>query len=244
MKANLIVARSGEKSLHEHWQSNGVPNFDLAVTFYGQKVPSEWNIDSYVKFETIPGGKWKGLFQFLTNETLWKGYDRIFLPDDDLLFDAATINDFFSISAELSADLSQPALDEESYFSHQITVVQRDFIYRETNFVEIMCPCFSNRFLTVALQFFNEMESGWGMDYLWPRLLEEQSMRRPIIVDQSPIRHTRPVSSSGHAEQDALMAKYNIEKADHSSIAGMLKNKEMIHGNLPPRNPVQSPQLR
>jgi hypothetical protein len=39
--------------------------------------------------------------------------------------------------------LAQPALTKNSYFSHPLLLQVSNFIYRETNFVEVMAPCFS-----------------------------------------------------------------------------------------------------
>ena len=49
--------------------------------------------------------------------------------------------------------------------------------------------------MRIALGTFDLSYSTWGLDELWPRLLDLQ----PVVVDEFTIRHTRPVSGSDGA---------------------------------------------
>ena len=197
MAKNLVVARVGENSLHRAWLQNATPNFDTVLLFYGKNIPQAW-VEDGLETHHIPGSKWEGITVFLNNTSNWRSYDRVFFPDDDLLFDAWSLNMFFDLSEQLGADLSQPALDFESFYSHPITPKSPSFIARFTNFVEIMCPCLSRRFLEVAKPLMAESKSGWGLDFYWPQLLERLQMAPPVIIDQVAITHTRPVGSAGN----------------------------------------------
>lgn len=232
MSSNLIIARCGASSLHETWLEGPDRDFDFIATFYGEEVPAAWRPDRLdYSIVPIPGGKWKGLFAYLAANESWRGYDRILLPDDDLLFDAATISAFFKIAEELGADLAQPALDDASYFSHPVTLRHASFRYRRTNFVELMCPCFSRRMLEKTLPLFAESESGWGMDAYWTDMLGEFGYEPPLIIDETPVRHTRPVGSAGHgvsgkarpkAEMRSFRAARKLKKAAAVTQSGVL----------------------
>lgn len=239
MKKNLIIGRCGVNSLHMNWIKDAEPNFDLIVTFYGDEVPEAWH-ESSTCYEIvhIKGPKWKGLYNYLSNNNVWKKYEYILLPDDDLFFNAKTINTFFEITASINVDLSQPALDKSSFFSHVITLEHDSFNFRRVNFVELMAPCFSRRFLELALPVFNESDSGWGMDYYWWYLLNQYSFSVPAIIDKTTITHTRPVGSAGHGvglgsntpEDDMrnLMTKYDLNVFNHVTFGGQVKDNEFI----------------
>ncbi len=196
MGKNLVVARVGEKSLHRNWLRGDKPNFDLVLLFYGKVVPEDWAEDG-LETHVIPGSKWEGITSYLDNTVAWRDYDRVCFPDDDLLFDATLLNSFFYFAETLEFDLCQPALDFNSYFSHPVTLQSVSFSVRFTNFVEIMCPCFSKRFLDVSYKLFAESPSGWGMDNYWATMLDQNNMNLPGILDCTPITHTRPIGSAG-----------------------------------------------
>jgi predicted O-methyltransferase YrrM len=238
MKANLVVGRCGDNSLHPHWLAGAEPNFDLVVTYYGDQVPGEW-LDRGYAVVPIKGPKWKGLHEYLTSNSQWRQYQRILLPDDDLLFDAALLNRFFDLAARYGADLSQPALDEKSYFSHPITLVSQGFDCRVTSFVEIMCPCLSTRFLELALPFFSESSSGFGLEFLWTRMLLESNLKLPMIFDGTAITHTRPVGGGNRGlgnevdpfeEMKTLFATHNLPYLQKVTFAGVLKSGEILGG--------------
>lgn len=238
MKRNLIVARAGSKSLHPHWLTGAGPDFDLVVTYYGEEIPEEW-IDQGYPIVRIKGPKWRGLYEYFAANEHWKAYDSILLPDDDLMFDAALINRFFALVGQFESDLSQPALDRQSYFSHPVTLASKSFQCRVTNFVEIMCPCMSPRLLELALPVFTESASGWGMEFHWARLLAESTMKLPMIFDGTPITHTRPVGVANSGtdaevnpanEMQAFLSKHGLVYEIGVTLAGVLTSGELIDG--------------
>ncbi|MGF6296741.1 MULTISPECIES: hypothetical protein [Paraburkholderia] len=83
----------------------------------------------------------------LRNAELVLQYRYIWLPDDDILTDVQTLIEFFDYIERENFALAQPSLDQRSYFSHATTLQNRAFEFRETNFVEVMVPCFSSNAL-------------------------------------------------------------------------------------------------
>jgi predicted O-methyltransferase YrrM len=238
MNKNLIVARSGDKSLHPNWLSGANPNFDLVVTYYGDSAPREWATGDY-RVIPIKGPKWRGLYEYFTTNSQWHSYDNILLPDDDLMFDGALINRFFSLVDKYKAPVSQPALDNKSFWSHAVTLASKSFECRVTNYVEIMCPCLSTRFLEKVLPLFVESTSGWGMEFYWTRLLAASDMRLPMIFDCTPITHTRPVGQANHGtdgqvsphhEITSFFKKYNLTGERGITLAGVLATGEVLDG--------------
>jgi hypothetical protein len=215
----LVVVRAGDTSLHPHWTRNlATRDWDLVVSYFGNdperfRDPGETRIDD-------KGQKWSGLHALLMREDFWRGYDYIWLPDDDLAIEQDIISMLFQRVSAMGLMLAQPALSWTSYYSHRITLVHPSFTLRMTNFVEVMAPCFARPFLERCLPTFTENLSGWGIDVLWPRMLPP-TPRSCAIIDALPMTHTRPVGGpnydklreaglSAADEADALMMKYGI----------------------------------
>ena len=121
------------------------------------------------------------------------GYDWVWLPDDDLRADLATLNRFFDIVCDYKLDLAQPALGRGSYGDHDITLQRPHMKLRYTTFVEIMAPCFSQWALKLCRPFLGATVSSCGPNHIFPRLLGYPE-RKIAIVDETPIVHTRPVA--------------------------------------------------
>ena len=88
-------------------------------------------------------------------------YSYFFIPDDDIMADALSIECLFETMDRNSLQIVQPAL-RQSYFTYMITLMDHLSELRYTNFVEMMLPCFSNHALRKVIYTFNENESGWG----------------------------------------------------------------------------------
>jgi len=215
----LVVVRAGDASLHPTWTDDlATRGFDLCVSYFG-KDPSRFRGAGERRIDD-PGQKFLGLHALLTREAFWRDYDYIWLPDDDLAIDQASIGELFATASRLEVALAQPALAWDSYYSHRITLAHPSFAWRMTNYVEVMAPCFARPFLERCLPTFTENLSGWGLDLLWPRLLPPKP-RAIAILDDVVMTHTRPVGGPGHdrlraagvspqEESEAVMAKYAI----------------------------------
>ena len=221
---NLVIVRAGDTSLHEQWlEGDCERNFDLVVIYFADS-PNRYRDLRYVRFNAegpfAGGPKWPALHDFVRQwNHLIEEYDFVWFPDDDLAADCPTIARMFDLCAALQLDLAQPALTPDSYLSHPITLVNRSFLVRYTNFVEIMAPAFSRDFLQRCAPAFNENLSGYGLDYLWPTWIT--TPEKVAILDACTIRHTRPVGGpiyqaiaahgkSAHEELTALLKKYGL----------------------------------
>ncbi|MBK1869535.1 DUF707 domain-containing protein [Aestuariivirga sp. YIM B02566] len=206
----LVIVRAGDESLHPQWlvqPPSQKRNWDLHISYFGDlRRPYRHRAsDITLSFE-------KGTKAIGTAECLEKlgsridHYDWFWLPDDDLSVDLPTINRFFEIVAQYDLDLAQPALDEGSYISHQITVRRPHMRLRYTSFVEVMAACFSRKALDLCAPYFGATASSWGQDLLFPKLLGYPE-RGIAVIDESPVVHTRPV---GGPNMD-LVARMGID---------------------------------
>lgn len=185
----LVIVRAGQDSLHRRWLQGGRRNWDLVVSWY-DAAPYVPVVDERVLRQ--PGGKWDVLAaQFAAHPELLD-YDYIWVPDDDIDTDCATINRLFELTAAYGLWMSQPALTADSYYSHLHTLQCPSFELRFTNFVEVMAPCMSRASILRTLPLMPASPTGHGLDFVWGRL-EDDNHWRSAIIDAAPVRHTRPV---------------------------------------------------
>ncbi|WP_322419050.1 hypothetical protein [Mesorhizobium huakuii] len=191
---NLVIVRAGDSSLHRGWGADDPDcKFDLIVSYYGTD-PSAFR-QSFENRVDCKGGKWDGIHAVLSQQPeLLDHYQYIWLPDDDLEADRATIETMFGNMRRLDLHIAQPALTLDSYFSHLPFLRCKSFEFRLVDTIEIMAPCLRADVLAKMLPFFKHSMSGFGMDVLWTRLAA-QNLGTSAVFDALPIRHTRPVGT-------------------------------------------------
>ena len=236
-KSNLAIFRSGAQSLHPKAVARlEGQNFDYALSYYGDGEPPS---SGAVFVDRQPGAKWPGLERtLLKHRDLIGRYDYVWLPDDDLLCEPELVSRMFAICSDLGLDLAQPALTQDSYHTHVVTLQHPEFQVRFTNFVEIMAPVFSRAFLEGVLPTLRGNLSGYGLDGLWPRM---SRLGRVAIIDDTPVRHTRPISNSNYSANreagiPAMFEDYMVSAAAfieapadfHINFGGLLKSGEAI----------------
>ncbi len=173
-------------------------------------------------------------------------YDYFWFPDDDIAANAADINRLIDLGRRHGLALFQPALDDQSYYSHLITLRHPSFAVRFTNFIEIMVPVLSRDLLKLALPTIAEMRSGFGLDFVWPEMAARMGppgQPRVAIIDSVTVRHTRPVGGGLHAfikstpgarsTKDELEASIDAVHAERgSTINGVPVPRIRITGGL------------
>jgi hypothetical protein len=136
-------------------------------------------------------------------------FDWIFLVDDDVELPPNFVDDFLGIAERCNFALCQPARTADSFIDHPIVMQNPGVVARQTRFVEIG-PLVAIRHdaAQLILPFAADCGMGWGLDYIWPRILESEGLKMGII-DDTPIAHRmrRQVSSYGHEESAQGMAE-------------------------------------
>ena len=195
MRPYLALFRAGPNSLHpaavERLEAQ---SFDYALSWFGDAAPSA---PGAVFVHAQKGAKWPGLEQTLLAhwETIQQ-YRYVWLPDDDLLCVPEDVSRLFAICDDLQLELAQPALTRDSYFTHVVTLQHSEFQLRFTNFVEIMAPVLSVDMLSRVFPTLAGNISGYGLDTLWPRF---SKLGKVAIIDDTPVKHTRPVGGPNYA---------------------------------------------
>jgi hypothetical protein len=219
-RPNLVVLRAGDGSLHPDWRhdlSEEERSWDLCISAYGQTLGPVLGQAEYLTHQPLHR-KFQAIHDlFFEGSPLWQ-YERVWLPDDDLMVGWGDINVMFHITRKYSLDLAQPSLlpVPGCFITHGVTVQQPGSLLRYVDFVEIMCPVFSARALRICLETFRDSISGFGLDHLWPALLGG-GRARIAVIDATGVVHTRPLGrnyeiQSAVAEEAALLQAYHLSR--------------------------------
>lgn len=189
---NLVILRAGNQSLHKEWIASPDRDFDLFISYYGQEENKYQEDAEY--YEMRKGPKWPCIKELLdAHPDLLDRYSSFWFPDDDISANTDTINRIFGYCCALQLDLAQPALTTDSYYSWPQLLKRDDFLVRYVEFVELMVPVFSRKALKICLPTFDENRSGWGLDWVWPKLIGNEGQRSIAVIDATPVKHTRPL---------------------------------------------------
>ena len=189
------MARAGDRSLHREWIRGERRNFDLYLSCYGSD-PARHRGDCE-HWRAKGSTKWPALAEHLAEDAALVGdYEAVWMPDDDILTSTEDICRMFDLFSAFRLDLAQPALSANSYHSHAILIRSPGRVIRYLNFVEVMAPILSSRALAVLSPTFPLSSTGWGLDFLWPQILERDIPgHRMGVIDATPVVHTRPVGA-------------------------------------------------
>jgi hypothetical protein len=213
---NLIIVPAGDLSLHQLWIGEE-KNFEVVVLYYGNKE-EQYNLFKVNTKDTIKvsGHKWHLIANYvLANLNEIEKYEYIWFPDDDLSTNVKDINRIFEICKKNNLWVAQPSLT--GYVSYEIEKKIEGNLLRFTNFVEIICPVMSTETLKKLIFYFNLNESGWGLDYLWPKILGYPK-DKIAIIDDVTVDHTKPIGlnyknrfkKEPMEELNELFQKYNL----------------------------------
>jgi hypothetical protein len=128
-------------------------------------------------------------------DELWRdiqSYGLVGFIDDDIIPSGCTWHDIFTAAERTGLEVTMPALTIDSYISWPITAVNPRYVYRETNFVEILTTLMT----PTCAKLWREAFGGdivVGMETLWC-----MGGATCGIVDATPVKHLRPVRFKEH----------------------------------------------
>ncbi|QXD32158.1 hypothetical protein [Candidatus Pelagisphaera phototrophica] len=227
---SLIVIPAGADSCHKNWHQFADRTYDIAVISFD---PNSYKDNKKHSDYCFPqeGAKFALLDSFFSNQPeIWKKYEFFWLPDDDLQCSGETVNRLFDIFIKNKMPLAQPSLTQDSPVSHGLTTHRRPFIFRETNFVEVMAPVFTKQSLQKAVPLFLISRSGWGIDEIWSQLTFADEKK--FIIDAVQVKHMRPPNSPKPGEDVAsgggFYAKLGVNP--HTELMALSKKYDFIVG--------------
>ncbi len=127
-------------------------------------------------------------------------FDWVLICDDDIEIPEDFLDGFLNLAERFDFALCQPARTADSYIDHGIVTRMMGLLARRTRFVEIG-PLVAIRrdAIPLLLPFGNDCGMGWGLDFIWPSIIEGAGLRMGII-DAVPVAHRlrRPVAGYDH----------------------------------------------
>lgn len=144
-------------------------------------------------------------------------FDYFWFPDDDIADmtheDVCKMIGIAYTQGKFGTEprLFQPSLSAASQNIGwpQATQHRPGSVFRYTNFVEPMMPCFRRDALKICLPTFLESDSAYGLDFVWAKLLDWQGLG---VVDAVAVRHmhSSPAPASAWADMGRVMSKYGL----------------------------------
>lgn len=116
-------------------------------------------------------------------------FDWVIIADDDIELDDSFLDNYITLCERYDFALSQPSRTSDSYMDHSFVEAMPGLLARRTRFVEIgPLVCIRRDAMDLILPFDSDVGMGWGLDFIWPLLIEGANLKMGII-DASPIAH-------------------------------------------------------
>ena len=174
----LVFSSVGDRNNIQSWTSGpSKKNFDLVVYYFGEEDNPIFDADRLVKRK---GLKFDNFYHFLNHNDISQ-YESIWVVDDDIIMDTASINKMFCLFSKYKLWLAQPPFSGKSRISWDITRRNPDCTLRYTNFVENNVTVFSSKVIPLLKDSFRDARTGFGVDLIWPKLLGFPTNRIAII---------------------------------------------------------------
>src|SRR5277367_6788014 len=167
-------------------------NWDLMEIYFSpadiEKITRDPSLTDaeHIVFETERKKRKCAIIKTIFEATDFWHYEAIMMADDDLIPVGCTIAEMFDLFATTGCRIGQPALTHDSFLAHPITIKNNAYIWRRTNFVEVMCPIMTNEAIREYIAIF-DATSGFGLDNCW----SYHECRKGIgtaILDRTPMR--------------------------------------------------------
>jgi len=239
-KRNLVISTVGDKSIHKYWSNHNDSQYHKLLIYYGDGPGYEEETTYYRKEKGYKYHLIEKAIQYYLSNDLLDDYDYVWLPDDDIYLEEQDVLRLFNYMKNYDLAIAQPSI--LGWYGVDVTLHQKGSLLRYTNWVEIMCPCFSVPALKLCLDTFCENDCGWGIESLWNIKLGHPTDKIAIIDDVAAF-HTRPVfGGDTYKEEDPLKEamgqakkvyeKHNIaEEIEKDLLIGTPVNGE-VYGSV------------
>ena len=164
--------------------------------------------------------------QMITSRTEFKGevlaslainlsdfeYDYLGVLDDDQEIKISGINQMLFEAKSIDADLFQPSITKDSYYSHKRFLNNGTNKPEAVDWVEIMSPFIKKQLFESGISFYNESISSYGIDmYLFPYLQRKLGMKKTFLMHSVTIKHNKPVTDGSRRFSNGLDARQEGE---------------------------------
>ncbi|HWB52369.1 MAG TPA: hypothetical protein VG651_24915 [Stellaceae bacterium] len=238
----LAIVRAGRNAIHKSWTYRAKTLIDIAVLPY-EETGYGFDDTDIVYIPEGRCGKFQGIKKFFVdNPDILEKYDYFWCLDDDIYIPYTSLVSLKCLLASYAFHLAAPSLETYSYCNWQITVRNKRFLFRGTDFVEVMVPLMSREFLLLVLPHFDENFSSWGYEFLWRKFLREKNWYAAML-DAAPVVHTRPPrmgstysnlppgTMTAGDEARALVQKFGLEDTPFFNFFGVTAGEpSLVYG--------------
>ena len=169
--------------------------YDILINNWGY-VPDFYRDCNPEFYFEIKEHKFRTLVKLYSEQfKLLNKYDFVLCPDPDLITNVDDINRLFDVAKQFNLDLCQPSIT--GYLNHNCLapVKDRNTLIRHMGLVEPMCPMFSRKAMFTCLWTFNLSYSAWGLDFVWPLLVANETKSNIGVINTVAVEHSRPCVS-------------------------------------------------
>ena len=222
----LFSSVDGNRSAHNYWLSEEKRNFDVVLYVYSGKI-----LDDRVDFTKYRKGfKFENFNDFSKRCDVFN-YEAVWIVDDDIQMAAPDINRMFDMFSRYGLQIGQPAFQVGSQTPMSLCIVDDSYHLRYSNFCENGVVIFSADALKKCLPIMRDIKTGWGVEYLFYKLIGEPDTGVGILDDVT-CHHPDTKSAldllvqrSFHfSEVHNLMDKYNYRIYSPKVLGGIKKN--------------------
>jgi hypothetical protein len=198
----------------DHWRyTKQNRSYETCLVVFNDFEPEPGTYDMIIRHK---GRKWAMLNE-ICDKIKWEDYQYIAYFDDDYCTTVTEINKALDIAKKNDFRLFQQSLT--SWTVYPILTHNSNYVWTETNFIELGVPFFRNDIFRKVLRFFQDYTPGeaeWGMDKVLCFYLQASAH----VIHETKIKHMRRESyydkTKAFAEMDYLMKdwfpKYMDEK--------------------------------
>jgi hypothetical protein len=192
---SLALSQSRRHRVDQHWIAiapDGRGQFDHPMT-------------RLVVSQTIP--KFELLDRLLVDAG---AYDWVLICDDDIELRMDVVDALLYHATLFDFALCQPARTIDSFTDHPIVQLLPGVRARRTRFVEIgPLTCLRADAVKLLLPFGPNVGMGWGMDFIWPVIIEAAGLRMGV-VDAVPMAHRIRRATTGYDSLHAQRSMFQL----------------------------------
>ena len=179
--------------------------FETCAIIFNDYQPEQGQFDRTIRHKGI---KWTMLPE-IAKMINWQDYDYIGYWDDDYCTDIQSVERALQLARQYDMRLLQQSLT--SWTVYPILENNPEFVFTETNFIELGVPLFRNDIFRKVLRFFSDYrpkKSDWGTDKVLCYYLQQSAH----VIHDVTIKHMRRESSydktDGFREMEYLMREW------------------------------------
>lgn len=150
-------------------------NFDVLYSFYA--LPDFDCDDENVYISCGGMSKYQAFEKLWRENDFLRSYEAYWFVDNDINFQCADIVPFIEEGLNGNCLIWQPSLSNNSHSRwRHLYKIEGKVGLRNTNFVEVMAPAFSNLAVIKCIDTFSKSISTWGLDFAWSKIIVPSKM--------------------------------------------------------------------